>query len=203
MGGYTSMYFGENQLSPRSIGISPLATAHPRHLQLAWVRASTGPYSSFTLAMASSRGFGSTARHSRAALQRKRRAALFRLALAPAPLQKKLRLATCGDSPVHSSIGTPADSSSHDRRSTVLWLLVGLRFQCLFHSPPGVLFTVPSRYSSAIGRNGYLALGRGRPCFPRASAWPAVLARSPQPAAASTTGLSPSMAGRSGPFASR
>ena len=25
------------------------------------------------------------------------------------------------------------------------------RFQVLFHSPPGVLFTIPSRYSSAIG----------------------------------------------------
>jgi len=58
--GYTSMYFGENQLSPRSIGISPLATAHPRDLQLAWVQTSTGRYSSFILAMASSRGFGST-----------------------------------------------------------------------------------------------------------------------------------------------
>ena len=29
--------------------------------------------------------------------------------------------------------------------------IVGTRFQVLFHSPPGVLFTIPSRYSSAIG----------------------------------------------------
>ena len=29
--------------------------------------------------------------------------------------------------------------------------IVGTRFQVLFHSPPGVLFTFPSRYSSAIG----------------------------------------------------
>ena len=28
---------------------------------------------------------------------------------------------------------------------------MGTRFQVLFHSPPGVLFTIPSRYSSAIG----------------------------------------------------
>jgi len=28
-----------------------------------------------------------------------------------------------------------------------LWLLVNQRFQVLFHSPPGVLFTFPSRYS--------------------------------------------------------
>ena len=30
-------------------------------------------------------------------------------------------------------------------------LLVGIRFQVLFHSPPGVLFIFPSRYLSAIG----------------------------------------------------
>ena len=31
-------------------------------------------------------------------------------------------------------------------------LLVSIRFQVLFHSPPGVLFTFPSRYWFAIGR---------------------------------------------------
>ena len=34
------MHFGENQLSPGSIGISPLPTAHPSHLQLTRVRSS-------------------------------------------------------------------------------------------------------------------------------------------------------------------
>ena len=40
------------------------------------------------------------------------------------------------------------------RRHTliVLRLFVGTRFQVLFHSPPGVLFTFPSRYCFAIGR---------------------------------------------------
>ena len=61
--GCTSMHFGENQLSPRSIGISPLSTAHPPVLQHGWVRASTAGQSRFTLAMDSSRGFGSHARH--------------------------------------------------------------------------------------------------------------------------------------------
>ena len=45
----------------------------------------------------------------------------------------------------------------------------------LFHSPPGVLFTIPSRYSFTIGRQEYLALERGRPSFPRDSTCPAVL----------------------------
>jgi len=39
--GCTSMHFGENQLSPGSIGISPLPTAHPLVFQHQWVRAST------------------------------------------------------------------------------------------------------------------------------------------------------------------
>ena len=35
--------------------------------------------------------------------------------------------------------------------STVLRLFVSIRFQVLFHSPPGVLFTFPSRYWFTIG----------------------------------------------------
>jgi hypothetical protein len=38
--------------------------------------------------------------------------------------------------------------------------IVGRRFQVLFHSPPGVLFTFPSRYSSAIGHQGVFRLTR-------------------------------------------
>ena len=57
--GCTSIHFGENQLSPGSIGISPLPTGHPPVLQHRWVRASTGSYPRFTLPMGSSPGFGS------------------------------------------------------------------------------------------------------------------------------------------------
>src|SRR5262249_26968230 len=59
--GCTSIHFGENQLSPGSIGISPLPTGHPPVLQHRWVRASTGSYPRFTLPMGSSPGFGSHA----------------------------------------------------------------------------------------------------------------------------------------------
>src|SRR5829696_4527121 len=41
--------------------------------------------------------------------------------------------------------------------------LVGTRFQVLFHSPSGVLFTFPSRYWSAIGHQGVLSLGGWSP----------------------------------------
>jgi hypothetical protein len=59
--GCTSMHFGENQLSPGSISISPLSTRHPPVLQHWWVRASTGSHPRFTLRMDSSPGFGSGA----------------------------------------------------------------------------------------------------------------------------------------------
>ena len=64
MRGYTSIYFGENQLSPGLIGLSPLSTPHPRSFQPSTVRASTGSYPSFTLDMDRSPGFGSTPRNS-------------------------------------------------------------------------------------------------------------------------------------------
>ncbi len=58
--GCTSMHFGENQLSPLSIGISPLPTAHPSGLQSTPVRPSMACYGHFSLTMGSSSGFGST-----------------------------------------------------------------------------------------------------------------------------------------------
>ena len=51
---------------------------------------------------------------------------------------------------------------------TVLRLLVGARFQVLFHSPLGVLFTFPSRYSSTIGHGRVLSLGGWSPLIPTA-----------------------------------
>ena len=54
-----STHFEENQLAPSSIGISPLATAHPTIFQHRRVRTSTWYYPSFILAMARSPGFGS------------------------------------------------------------------------------------------------------------------------------------------------
>lgn len=39
-------------------------------------------------------------------------------------------------------------------------MLVGSWFHVLFHSPPGVLFTVPSRYWFTIGHTGVFSLSR-------------------------------------------
>ena len=75
-GGYTSIYFGENQLSRNLVGLSPLLTAHPRSFQPSPVRASILCYQDFTLAMSRSSRFGSAPCNS---------IALLRLAFATAP----------------------------------------------------------------------------------------------------------------------
>ena len=56
-----------------------------------------------------------------------------------------------------------------------LRLIVSIRFQVLFHYPPGVLFTFPSRYSSLSVTGVYLALDGGPPRFTQDSTCPALL----------------------------
>ena len=72
----------------------------------------------------------------------------------------RLNLAAHRNSLAHSTKGTP----SHPKG--VLRLLAGARFQVLFHSPPGVLFTFPSRYWYAIGHWRVLRLGGWSPLLP-------------------------------------
>ena len=48
-------------------------------------------------------------------------------------------------------------------RTFVLPLIVDSRFHVLFHSPPGVLFTFPSRYFSAIGQQVVFSLREWSP----------------------------------------
>ena len=139
------MHFGENQLSRSLIGLSPLPTAHPPGFQPWWVRASTRSYPRFTLAMGRSLRFGSRARDS---------IALLGLAFATAT-PHGLTSPRTANSQAHSSKGT---QSRPQQAAVTLLRLVGTRFQVLFHSPPGVLFTFPSRYLSAIGHQGVFRL---------------------------------------------
>ena len=76
----------------------------------------------------------------------------------------------------------------------VLCLLVSIRFQVLFHSPPGVLFTVPSRYYTLSVTWSYLALGDGPPSFRQDSSCPDVLRITLSFYAFLYTGLLPSSA---------
>ena len=72
---YTSIYFGENQLSPGLISLSLRSTGHHLNFQLECVRPSTQSYPRFSLPMDRSPGFGSAACDY---------VALFRLAFASA-----------------------------------------------------------------------------------------------------------------------
>ena len=51
------------------------------------------------------------------------------------------------------------------RTFDVLCVLVNIRFQVLFHSPPGVLFTFPSQYCSTIGHQVVFRLRGWAPCL--------------------------------------
>ena len=130
------MHFGEYELFPSLIGLSPLPTGHPKTFQRQPVRSSTLCYQSFNLPMGRSQGFASNTTDC---------IALFRLAFAPAPdlksltslvkltrrliMQKARRHPTCGLRP-----------------------LVGVRFQVLFHpsirSAFHLSFTVLVHYRS-------------------------------------------------------
>src|SRR3712207_8336908 len=178
------MHFGENQLSPSLIGLSPLPTAHPPGFQPWWVRSSTRSYPRFNLAMGRSLGFGSRARDCDRPVRTR-----FRYGY-----PTRVNLST-----YHSLAGSffkrhaiTARTRSADSR---LSRLVGTRFQALFYSPPGVLFTFPSRYSSAIGHQGVFRIsGWSRRIHTEFHGLGATWETRSGGAAFSCTGLSPSTA---------
>ena len=106
-------------------------------------------YSHFSLLMVRSPGFGSMATNFLRPIQTRSRFASG---------TQYLKLARYYNSPDRSTKST----SSH---LNVLWLLVSTRFQVLFHSPPGVLFTFPSRYSFTIGYQVVFSLTGWSPLF--------------------------------------
>ena len=71
-------------------------------------------------------------------------------------MTESLNLAAYHNSPDRSTKST----TSH---IDVLCVLVNIRFQVLFHSPPGVLFTFPSQYFSTIGHQVVFRLGGWSP----------------------------------------
>jgi hypothetical protein len=80
------MHFGEYELFPSLISLSPLPTTHPRTFQRPLVRSSSECYLTFNLVMGRSQGFASTPTDYIAAL--------FRLAFASAPYISVLNLAS-------------------------------------------------------------------------------------------------------------
>ena len=113
------MHFGEYELFPSLIGLSPLPTGHPKTFQRQRVRASTMCYHSFTLPMGRSHGFASATTDY---------GALLRLAFAPAPSLKDLTL------PVTATRRLIMQKARRHPAEAGLRPLVGVWFQDLFHS---------------------------------------------------------------------
>ena len=111
--------------------------------------------------------------------------ARFALALASAPQLYRL-------TSQHIVTRRPVLQKVRHHTRVVLCLLVSTRFQVLFHSPPGVLFTVPSRYSTLSVTWSYLALRDGPRFFRQDSSCPDVLRILACLSCISRTGISPS-----------
>ena len=111
--------------------------------------------------------------------------ALFRLAFASAPRLYRL-------TSQHNVTRRPVLQKVRHHTRAVLCLLVSTRFQVLFHSPPGVLFTFPSRYYSLSVIWSYLAFWDGPHFFRQDSTCPDVLRIPLTLVSISPTGLSPS-----------
>ena len=114
------MHFGEYELFPSLIGLSPLPTGHPKTFQRQRVRASTVCYHCFTLPMGRSHGFASTTTDYGAPL---------RLAFAAAPPLKGLTL------PVKVTRRLIMQKARRHPPAGGLRQVVSARFQVLFHSP--------------------------------------------------------------------
>ena len=138
----------------------------------------------FNLLMGRSPGFGSMATNFIRPIQTRSRCASG---------TEYLKLARYYNSPDRSTKST----TSH---VNVLCLLVSTRFQVLFHSPPGVLFTFPSRYCSSIGHQVVFRLGGWSPLFPTGFHVSRGTLDPISRPSLSPTGLSPSVVGLPRPF---
>ena len=112
------MHFGEYELFPSLIGLSPLPTSHPKTFQRQLVRSSTVCYHSFNLPMGRSLGFASTTTNL---------FALFRLAFASDPRLNRLTMLV-------TVTRRLIMQKARRHRSSLLRPLVSVWFQDLFHS---------------------------------------------------------------------
>ena len=105
--------------------------------------------------------------------------------------------------PYSVKLATECKSLTHYAKGTQspltrLLLFVCMRFQVLFHSPPGVLFAFPSRYWFTIGRSRVFSLGGWSPHLRTGFLVPRPTCRTLRPPDGfSHTGLSPAVAGLS------
>jgi hypothetical protein len=185
--GSTSIDFGENQLSPGLIGLSPLPTSHPSGFQPTPVRASTRCYPSFTLLMGRSPWLR--------VYPQELSALVTGLAFALAPLVTSLASLLRSNSPDHNAKGTQSVAHTGEPmcqpptacKRTVSGSLSLPALGCFSPVPHG------TRPLSVIQES--LALEGGPPSFTPGSSSRALLRNSTsQHPSPSSTGLSPSLA---------
>ena len=149
-----------------------------------WVRSSIAFYGNFNLDMDRSPGFGSALSDL---------SALLTLAFTSAP---SLRDLTSPDTATRRTVLQKVRGCTYK----VLPQLVNTGFQVLFHSPPGVLFTFPSRYCSTIGHQVVFRLGRWSSHVPTGFHVSGGTLDTVSSVPLSPTGLSPSADGLPMPF---
>ena len=168
------------------IGLSLLPTGHPEAFQRLSVRSSMSCYRHFNLPMGRSLGFASTPSDC-------------------TPSSDSLSLRLRASSPLTSPERVTRRLIMQKARrhlSKRLRPLASARFQVLFHSPPGVLFTFPSRYWSSIGLLGVFSLAGWCRLLQSGFLRSRPTQDTPEVRFASHTGLSPSPAGLPRPFRS-
>ena len=153
----TSIDFAENQLSPSSIGFSPLIISHLRLLPQTWVRSSKTCYRFFNLLMTRSLGFGSSKWYFSLF-------ALFKLVFTPPPLYSLSLLHLLTRWPIMQKVRRyfVLFINKKNKASTAcLHLISGFFFTPYL----GVFFTFPSRYLSTIDQKIILRLRGWSPYF--------------------------------------
>ena len=186
--GSTSIDFGENQLSPGLISLSPLPTSHPSGFQPTTVRASTTCYGRFTLLMGRSPWLR--------VYPRTLSALVSGLAFARAPPLNGLTPQLLRrNSPDHNAKGTQSDVAPAEARAHPPTACRHVVSGSLSLPAQGCFSPVPhgTRPLSVIRES--LALEGGPPSFTPGSSSRALLRNSTSHCALSTlTGLSPSLA---------
>ena len=140
------MHFGEYELFPSLIGLSPLPTVHPEAFQRLSVRTSSWCYPTFILTMGRSQGFASTPSDCRPVKT------CFRYGFSAE------RINLCQRGVTRRIIMQKARRHALRLPAIALRPLVGTWFQV--HIPPltGVLLIFRSLYLFTIGRQGVFSL---------------------------------------------
>ena len=132
------MHFGENELSPSSIGFSPLNLSHLPAFQRWWVRSSTKSYLSFNLDRPRSLGFASITCDYR-------------------PIKTRFPFGSASLTLPHIITRRMINQNPRSHPEGLL-PFVSTRFQVLFHSLTQGSFHLSLTVLSSIGQQEYLAL---------------------------------------------